>query len=224
MRSQFPEMPLESALGKSPLVLTFENQYLYKIGVTDQIPMNLHWDLLVKNVSMNRLPLHVLLFFFLTFGCRPEERYLLLYEEGEELSAENLGVNSNSANAFGFEVPGLSFGEQARFAMGNSLFNQSWVSSPASTTARDGLGPTFNARACASCHFKDGRGKPLITGAQTNGFLMRLSQTGTNEFNGPLGLPNYGSQIQDRSNRGIPIEAEIEVAYDTIVGRYPVGT
>ena len=173
---------------------------------------------------MNKLPIYTLVFLLLGSGCGSKhEDYLALYEEGEELLAGPLGVNSTSSNAFGFEVPGLSFTDQAKFATGNSLFNQSWVSSPASTTARDGLGPTFNARACASCHFKDGRGKPLILGEKTSGFLMRLSQSGQDEYGGPLGLENYGTQIHDLSNRGIPYEAKIKVQYDTIRGAYPDG-
>ncbi|MEM9078810.1 MAG: di-heme oxidoredictase family protein [Bacteroidota bacterium] len=173
---------------------------------------------------MRGLPLHFLAILCMVFGCGPKaDNYLALYEEGEELSSEGLGINSQSSNAFGFEVKGLTFKEKAHFATGNSLFNQSWVSSPASTTARDGLGPTFNARACASCHFKDGRGKPILIGEKTNGFLMRVSQKGTDENDGPLGLQNYGTQIQDQSNRGIPIEAKISVTYDTITGAYPDG-
>ena len=100
---------------------------------------------------------------------------LAVYEEGEELLTGKLGVNSTSANAFGFEISGMTFAEEAEFATGNSLFNQNWVAAPASTTARDGLGPTFNARACASCHFKDGRGKPIVNGEDSSGFLVRIS-------------------------------------------------
>ena len=40
------------------------------------------------------------------------------------------------------------------------LFRKVWVSAPSSTQASDGLGPLFNARACQSCHLKDGRGHP----------------------------------------------------------------
>ena len=97
----------------------------------------------------------------------------------------------------GFEIDGLTFQELAIFATGNSLFNQSWVSSPASTTARDGLGPTFNARACTNCHFKDGRGKPLFNGENSTGFLMRVSLPGQDAFGNANPVPNYNTQIQD---------------------------
>ncbi|MEO9513889.1 MAG: di-heme oxidoredictase family protein [Flavobacteriaceae bacterium] len=162
------------------------------------------------------------------FGCSQDDELApfpdAVYEEGEEFLSGSLGVNSTSANAFGFEISGLTFQEQAIFATGNSLFNQSWVSAPASTTARDGLGPTFNARACAACHFKDGRGSPLVNGESSNGFLMRISLAGQSIYGGPEAVPDYGAQIQDRSNNGIPFEAKVNVTYETINGTYTDGT
>ena len=116
-----------------------------------------------------------ILFFFFSFliftSCNKEEFYepLSIYEDGEELSAGKLTTTLLGANAFGESVPGLPINTDLLFFVGNSLFKQNWVSSPASTTARDGLGPTFNARACAACHNKDGRGLPLEQGQQFSG-------------------------------------------------------
>jgi CxxC motif-containing protein (DUF1111 family) len=173
----------------------------------------------------------IILFFLgilclLTSCSNDDEIYttIPMYEEGEEFLTGNLGVFSTSSNAFGFEIPNLSFQEQAKFASGNSLFNQSWVSAPASTTARDGLGPTFNARACANCHFKDGRGRPLVTGQNSGGFLMRISLLTTSITEAPTSVPGYGTQIQDRSNPTIPFEAKVEVSYQTINETYADGT
>ncbi|WP_299437454.1 di-heme oxidoredictase family protein [uncultured Aquimarina sp.] len=170
----------------------------------------------------------LLLIVVLSIACSGDDDYIdvseVLYEEGEELLTGVLGVNSTSGNAFGFEIEGLSFQDQAKFATGNSLFNQSWVSSPASTTARDGLGPTFNARACAACHFKDGRGRPLENGATSRGFLMRISLAGQGALGFANPVPEYGLQIQDRANNGIPYEAKVNVSYETISGTYSDGT
>lgn len=146
------------------------------------------------------------------------------YEEGEEFLTGDLGVNSTSNNAFGFEISGLSFVEQAEFSTGNSLFNQTWVSSPASTTGRDGLGPTFNARACATCHFKDGRGKAFVNGEDSSGFLMRISMPGQDSNGDALPVLGYGTQLQDRANNGIPFEAKVNVTYEVINGEYADGT
>ena len=148
---------------------------------------------------------------------------LAVYEEGEELLTGNLGTNSTSGNAFGFEISGMTFAEQAKFGTGDTLFNQTWVSSPASTTSIDGLGPTFNARACATCHLKDGRGKPLVNGETSSGFLMRISLDGYDENGDAVAVSNYGKQIQDRGNNGIPYEAKVTVAYEAITGSYSDG-
>lgn len=81
---------------------------------------------------------------------------------------------------------------------GQLFFNQNWVTAPASTTARDGLGPFFNARSCAGCHFKDGRGRPPeFAGEIPTGFLLRLSLPGTDFHGEPLPEPNYGGQAGD---------------------------
>lgn len=148
-----------------------------------------------------------------------------MYEEGEELLAGSLTINSQSINAFGRIIPGLSDQDQIAFGIGNSLFNQAWVSAPASTTARDGLGPTFNSRACSSCHSRDGRGTPLIGQSVlgSTGFLIRVSMPGIGPNGGSNPFPNYGTQIQDRANSGILPEAKVSVTYQTIEGEYPDG-
>ena len=66
-------------------------------------------------------------------------------------------VNRDSLSHFSAN---LTFKEEETFKLGNALFRKLWVSSPSSTLASDGLGPLFNARACQSCHIKDGRGHP----------------------------------------------------------------
>ncbi|WP_233900998.1 di-heme oxidoredictase family protein [Tenacibaculum piscium] len=147
------------------------------------------------------------------------------YQEGEENLSDDLSVLTTNNNSFGKEIPGLSRIDKIRFASGNSLFNQSWVSAPASTTSLDGLGPTFNARACASCHFKDGRGKPFEpSNIGSVGFLIRLSIAGKNAHGGPMPVPNYGLQLQNHANLNIPKEADIQVNFTLIKGTYPDGT
>ena len=69
-------------------------------------------------------------------------------------------VYASGKNAFSFPLANLEDEERTRFAIGNSFFKRNWVEAPASTTARDGLGPHFIARACAGCHLLDGRGAP----------------------------------------------------------------
>ena len=157
----------------------------------------------------------------------PNDYYkeLTIYKEGEEFPTGELSVNSTSNNAFGNSIPTLTTSEEIEFGTGNSLFNQSWVTAPASTSGLDGLGPTFNARSCSSCHFKDGRGKPIQEFSKiSKGFLMRLSITGENNHGGPLAVPNYGDQLQTASIFKVENEASISATYKIIKGSYPDGT
>jgi len=132
-----------------------------------------------------------------------------------------------SKNSFSLPAPDLTNEVRRLFEVGDSFFTQNWVSAPASTEARDGLGPVFNAQACASCHLLDGRGLPPDpTGEETRlGLLVRLSTPGADPITGaPLPDPVYGGQLQDRSVLGVPAEGTLKVAYEYIVGVYGDGT
>lgn len=158
------------------------------------------------------LPLAVL-FLLLFWSCRKVD-LVPNPEPGEELSGGQVTVFDAGRNAFGHPAPGLQGLDELEFFVGNSFFNQNWVSSPASTTARDGLGPLFNARACSGCHFKDGRGRPPeFPGEHTTGFLLRLG----NMDNGNLvGDTHYGGQLQDQSLPGVPVEGAYSISYSEI--------
>lgn len=146
-------------------------------------------------------------------------------DDGEALSGGQVTVFDESVNAFGFQAPGLEGQDELLFFVGNSFFNQNWVSSPASTTARDGLGPLFNARSCASCHFKDGRGHaPLFDGDKSHGLLLRLSVPGVAGNGGIVGDPNYGDQLQDQAIGGVNPEGTFTVTYEEVFGEFGDGT
>ena len=132
-----------------------------------------------------------------------------------------------SQNSFALPAPQLTNRERRTFEVGDSFFTQNWVTAPASTEARDGLGPTFNAQACSSCHLRDGRGAPPDpTGEEPRlGLLLRLSLPGADPVTGaPLPDPVYGGQLQDRSVLGVPAEGTLLVHYDIIEGTYGDGT
>ncbi len=129
-------------------------------------------------------------------------------------------------NAFSFPAPTLTNDERREFEIGDSFFTQNWVTAPASTDARDGLGPTFNAQACSSCHLRDGRGTPASTGDGDLGLLLRFSVPDpAGETGGaPDPHPVYGDQLQDRANVGVPPEGELVVSYTEVSGEYGDGT
>ncbi|MCB1214510.1 MAG: thiol oxidoreductase [Deltaproteobacteria bacterium] len=147
-------------------------------------------------------------------------------EEGEELSGGQTTVFVTSDKAFRLPAANLSFDEDGDFKIGNSFFEKDWVTAPATTTARDGLGPTFNARSCSGCHVRDGRGilpeSPLESPV---GLLFRLSIPGQDpETNGPLAHPDYGSQLQTNAILGVPIEGSVQITYEEISGQYGDGS
>ena len=87
-------------------------------------------------------------------------------------------------------INNLSNEEQDQFVIGKSFFTIPWVMAPAATTARDGLGPLFNANTCASCHHKNGLGEKFNPdGEISRAIITKLSLT-----NGEP-IPRYGGQI-----------------------------
>lgn len=150
--------------------------------------------------------------------------YLAYLEEGEELSGGQATVFNTTPNAFSQPAPGLERMDELLFFVGNSFFNQNWVTAPASTEARDGLGPFFNARSCASCHFKDGRGRPPeFPGEIPVGFLVRLSTPGSDMHRVPAAEPAYGRQLQEGAIDGIEAEGQVRIEYTEIPGQFADG-
>lgn len=140
------------------------------------------------------------------------------------LSGGQATVFDTTRNAFGNPVPGLEREQELFFFVGNSFFNQNWVTAPASTTARDGLGPFFNARSCAGCHLKDGRGRPPVAeGERGTGLLVRLSIPGQTLQGAPLVEPTYGEQLQVEAIEGVPSKGTLGISYEAILGEFPDG-
>ena len=122
----------------------------------------------------------------------------------------------SNANAYSKPAKNLSLTRRDNFFIGNAFFKNLWVSAPASTTARDGLGPLFNTNACQSCHIKDGRGRPPIEDEVMTSMLVRVSlqQTDTEDEtsrNGVIADPNYGNQFQNRAIYGVKPEATVNI-------------
>ncbi len=126
------------------------------------------------------------------------------------------------SNAFLREATNLTIEELKIHFGGNGFFTMGWVEGVASTTARDGLGPFFNARSCTGCHSKDGRAEPPEAGeGPFGGLLLRLSVPGPD---GPMPDPIYGSQFQDRASYGVQPEGIPVVEWIEESGTYPDGT
>jgi len=129
-------------------------------------------------------------------------------------------VNQDSFSQFSANI---TFEQEATFKLGNALFRKLWVSSPSSTQASDGLGPLFNARACQSCHLKDGRGHPPESNPDATSMFLRLARSASNDeerallaihATATLPDPVYGGQLQDLAVPGLAGEGRMRITYE----------
>jgi CxxC motif-containing protein (DUF1111 family) len=153
----------------------------------------------------------------------------VLAEPADFIRAEPFEANSAgaatvraraSADAFSQFSANMPFEDEMRFKLGNALFRKTWIASPASTLASDGLGPLYNARACQDCHLKDGRGH--VPDGPDDGrvsMFLRLSVMGGAS---PEGIadwiatspdPVYGGQLQDLAAPGLAPEGRMDVSW-----------
>jgi CxxC motif-containing protein (DUF1111 family) len=124
-------------------------------------------------------------------------------------------------NAFAFPASVLDRMDRRAFAIGTAFFKENWVTAPASTDGRDGLGPLFVARSCSTCHTHDGRGRPQTDGeVESSGLIFRV---GVVDGAGQRPHSVYGEQIQDRSILGVAPEARVRMETASIDGRFPDG-
>ena len=134
--------------------------------------------------------------------------------------------------AFSHASSQMAFARREDFHLGEALFSKLWVSAPASTQASDGLGPLFNARACSSCHLRNGRGLPPDGHGDEATLILKLygrydfSDAGTGEMAVQVATPDpvYGQQLQTRAVQGQQAEAVIETTYQETAFAFADGT
>lgn len=100
-----------------------------------------------------------------------------------------------------------------KFILGRSFFTIPWVEAPSATTARDGLGPLFNANTCISCHPANGRGN----------LFNKKDHFSRSIVAKPSYDPIYGSQIAINSNHGVKFEAKPNIKFKEIKVKFPDG-
>lgn len=140
-------------------------------------------------------------------------------------------------------VPGLTPEQQQTFRAGEKVFNNFWIAIPNDVISQWwdlsqpgpggggwGLGPTFLATSCVSCHVQAGRGRVPDTGAgplfqQT----LRLSIPGEGPQGGPNPDPHYGLQLQpfdiikSKDQTRQTGEGEVHIDWVTRRFRFPDG-
>ena len=130
-------------------------------------------------------------------------------------------------------VGGMNDAQTDRFILGKSFFRIPWVEAPSATTARDGLGPLFNANTCMHCHPNNGAGSTTdgsMTGSETSrALVLRLSRTESKDFHslerfGFVPDSRYGAQLSINGVFGVPYEGKVGVRTQSISRTYPDGT
>lgn len=117
------------------------------------------------------------------------------------------------------------------FAVGGAFFQQPWVIAPASTSARDGLGPLFKANSCLACHIGHGRGHPPLT--DTEPFISTIVKLGIPPQSAEqqtqaktLGIapdPVYGDHLQPFGIKGLPGEGTPRFTHTEVHGQFRDG-
>ncbi|MDX4026735.1 di-heme oxidoredictase family protein [Aliarcobacter skirrowii] len=136
--------------------------------------------------------------------------------------SKNYISNIKDNKLFQKQIDGLSNEEQDIFMLGRSFFTIPWVEAPSATTARDGLGPLFNANSCISCHPKNGRAEILNSnGFASRGLIARLSIDSNDskyasilKKKGFIQEPTYGEQLAINGVFNVPFEGNIEVDFE----------
>ncbi|PAV25910.1 thiol oxidoreductase [Tamilnaduibacter salinus] len=140
-------------------------------------------------------------------------------------------VRQFDTNAFSLPNANLPIMKRLDFSVGNSFFRNPWVEAPASTKARDGLGPLFNTNSCQGCHIKDGRGHAPVSGNDAVSLFLRLSVPADPEQHADLlrtrgfrPAPVYGSQLQTAAIPGQKPEADLVIDWQPVTQTLADGT
>lgn len=141
-------------------------------------------------------------------------------------------VKQHDQNAYSLPLANMSMTKRLDFSVGNSFFRNPWVVAPASTDARDGLGPLFNTNSCQGCHLKDGRGHaPASPDTPSVSLFLRLSVPADPDRDadmlrehGLLPAPVYGGQLQTSAIPGMKPEADMIVEWQPVTQTFADGT
>jgi CxxC motif-containing protein (DUF1111 family) len=160
-------------------------------------------------MSLRYIPAIFILFISLFTSCREPE----LFPEDQMDERFSGGMNTvfdNTSKAFSHEFPTLSGYDLHIHELGDTRFEQTFVTAPAPINS--GLGPIYNNVSCTSCHHNDGIGVPT-TGEAQSSLLIRISMTGMDEHGGPMPVPGFGMQLQDKAVFGKTPEGKVTIFY-----------
>ena len=133
-------------------------------------------------------------------------------------------MHNATRTAYSQPAPNLDVQQRGEFFIGNAFFNSAWVVAPASASARDGLGPLFNARSCDACHNNDGRGRPPATAEERPvSLVIQLATPTPGDHNQPSPDPNYGGNLNPFAIGGVPAEGTVRIDHREVPGSFADG-
>ncbi|MBV7434654.1 hypothetical protein KRX19_06390 [Cardiobacteriaceae bacterium TAE3-ERU3] len=138
-------------------------------------------------------------------------------------------IDASHQQPFKQKLDGLDDADLDQFILGRSFFSVPWVVAPSATTARDGLGPLFNANTCTSCHVDNGAGIALADNGQPlRALTFKLAQPakqGQREKESLInyGDPVYGRQVAINGNGKVAPEALTRLKHHKKIVTFPDG-
>ncbi|HTE52831.1 MAG TPA: di-heme oxidoredictase family protein [Kofleriaceae bacterium] len=133
-------------------------------------------------------------------------------------------VDNRASSAYSFPAPNLSPDQTERHLEGDVAFEATFVTGGA--PVNNGLGPLYNNSSCGRCHGRDGRGMANIGEGATSQSLVRVSlPDGEPDVpGGSVGVPGFGTQVQNHAVYGRDPEAIVSVEWRELAGEYGDGT
>ncbi|MDC0074372.1 c-type cytochrome [Alphaproteobacteria bacterium] len=117
-----------------------------------------------------------------------------------------------TVNAFSKAAKNLPLQYRSLFKSSNKLFKTDWHNRP--NKKFFGIGPTYNATSCISCHVNDGRSIPPDIGKKVStGLVIMINNFDNNNI-------NYGNKIDTKSIEGVKPEAIVNLKYESYSGFY----
>ncbi|CAM1343451.1 di-heme oxidoreductase family protein [Tenacibaculum amylolyticum] len=148
-------------------------------------------------------------------GCSKDEmanEYTPLTDISErELAGGATTIFSSTSFAFENPAANLTGINLELHLAGDAEFENTFVT--AGSPINPGLGPRFNNTNCVACHPRDGRADFPTDINAPSGLLYRIS-TGNDINNGPIAVPNYGTQAQNQSVIGFQPEMNYKVTWE----------
>ena len=118
-----------------------------------------------------------------------------------------------TSHAFSTPAPNLSADGLAKHLEGDVEFEAVFVTVPAEVNP--GLGPVYNNISCINCHARDGRGRAPTSGEKLTSMLFRVSLPNPegDVTHGPVPVPGFGTQLNNRAIFGVPPEGTVTINY-----------